>query len=121
MGSPRQKYHLNYDMRKMWCPEFMKGPSVPPVYPYLEPELAIGRDWHSYRPIKEAWLMFGLGVGSLFGLAAVSTYDLTGYRARRPWVSAFLASNRQNTRNAAPAPHTYTPQVPGVAAAFTLA
>eukprot|EP01043_Picozoa_sp_COSAG02_P024445 COSAG02_NODE_1335_length_13197_cov_5.830279_6_plen_128_part_00 len=86
MASPRAKYYLNYDMRKMWCPEFMKGPSVPPVYPNLEPEMAIARDWHSYRPIKEAWLMFGLGIGGLFGLAAVSAYDVTGYRARRPWV-----------------------------------
>jgi hypothetical protein len=88
MGSPRAKYYLNYDMRKLWCPEFMRGPSVPPVYPNLEPELAIARDWHSYRPMKEAWLMFGLGIGGLFGLAAVSAYDVTGYRARRPWVSA---------------------------------
>ena len=88
MGTPRAKYYLNYDMRKLWCPEFMRGPSVPPVYPNLEPEMAIARDWHAYRPIKEAWLMFGLGIGGLFGLAAVSAYDVTGYRARRPWVRA---------------------------------
>ena len=86
MGSARQKYHLNYDMRKLWCPEFMVGPSVPPVYPHTEPILAIARDWHGYRPIKEAYFMFTLGIGSLLGLAAVSAYDLTGYRARRPWV-----------------------------------
>ena len=88
MNSPRAKYHLNYDMRKLWCPEFTRGPSVPPVYPNLEPEMAIARDWHSYRPLKEAYLMFGLGIGGLFGLAAVSAYDVTGYRARRPWVRA---------------------------------
>ena len=88
MNSPRAKYHLNYDMRKLWCPEFTRGPSVPTVYPNLEAEMAIARDWHSYRPLKEAYLMFGLGIGGLFGLAAVSAYDVTGYRARRPWVRA---------------------------------
>ena len=98
MGTPRQKYFLNYDMRKLWCPEFMKGPSQVPLYPHTEPELAIARDWHGYRPLKEALLMFGVGIGGLFGLAAASAYDWTGYRARQP----FVRRTAQTTRQRAP-------------------
>ena len=102
MGSPRQKYHLNYDMRKLWCPEFMKGPSQVPLYPHTEPELAIARDWHGYRPLKEALLMFGVGIGGLFGLAAASAYDWTGYRARQPFVRRTAQS---------PRPHASAPRL----------
>ena len=89
MGTERAKYFLNYDMRMMDMPELCKPsatPFHPPVYPNLEPEMNIGRDWHGYRPIQEAAIMFCAGVGGLFALAAVSSYDLTGYRGRRPWV-----------------------------------
>eukprot|EP01045_Picozoa_sp_COSAG04_P030664 COSAG04_NODE_5405_length_1629_cov_12.329412_2_plen_153_part_00 len=102
MGTPRQKYFLNYDMRKLWCPEFMKGPSQVPLYPHTEPELAIARDWHGYRPLKEALLMFGVGIGGLFGLAAASAYDWTGYRARQPFVRRTAQS---------PRPHASAPRL----------
>ena len=115
MGTPRQKYFLNYDMRKLWCPEFMKGPSQVPLYPHTEPELAIARDWHGYRPLKEALLMFGVGIGGLFGLAAASTYDWTGYRARQPFVRRTAQSRRP--RASAPRSRPCPPPGRGLTAA----
>ena len=48
MGTARQKYFYNYDLRKLWCPDKMKL-QLPLAYPHCEPELAIARDWHAYR------------------------------------------------------------------------
>jgi hypothetical protein len=46
----------------------------------------IGKDWHGYTGIGEASKMFVGGIAVLLGLAAVSAYDVTGYRERQPWV-----------------------------------
>jgi hypothetical protein len=90
MGTERSKYFLNYDMRKLWMPELALPQNIPfrpPAYPHKEPVMNIGRDWHGYASIGEATTMFLAGIGGLLALAAVSSYDLTGFRARQPWVN----------------------------------
>ena len=63
---------------------------LPLAYPHCEPELAIARDWHAYRPLSEAVLAFGLGIGGLFAMGGISYLymapDEHGISTRVPWI-----------------------------------